>query len=72
MPRCEHKGATCIVGDFWTCKTPGCKNGPQEKEPDLRIRWRRLEFDWTDHWFPFPEFDDEKTPVDRFTGVDRS
>ncbi len=28
MPRCDHPGATCVVGDFWTCKTAGCANGP--------------------------------------------
>jgi hypothetical protein len=30
MPRCNHPEATCAIGDFWTCKTAGCPNGPAE------------------------------------------
>ncbi len=29
--KCDCKTASCVIGDFWTCKTPGCKNGPPKK-----------------------------------------
>ncbi len=32
MPRCDHKGAKCIIGDFWTCTDPDCDNGPDQPE----------------------------------------
>lgn len=63
MPRCSHKEAVCVIGDFWTCKTAGCKNGPPAaKHPG---GWRYApDTTWYIAWPP--EWDeDAKTPVDR-------
>jgi hypothetical protein len=38
MAKCNHAGATCIIGDFWTCKTPGCENGPKPPKPETKTR----------------------------------
>lgn len=73
MPRCRHKEAVCVIGDFWTCKTPGCKNGPKpEAVYTMKPAWTvtgvdqeqgiiTFHFDW-----PPVEWDeDAKTPVSR-------
>lgn len=64
MPACEHKDAVCVVGDFWTCKTPGCKNGPSAgtgDEIEFRVRY------WGNVSTPYQGViewaDDEKTPT---------
>lgn len=43
MPRCNHKEAVCVIGDFWTCKTAGCDNGPKAEKPRTE-KPRQLEF----------------------------
>jgi hypothetical protein len=40
--RCECKSATCVIGDFWTCKTAGCKNGPPKKKSTAEGAFERL------------------------------
>ncbi len=56
MPDCGHKGAVCVVGNFWTCKVRGCVNGPKDepKKQALQEEWPQLSFEWDE---------DFKTPV---------
>jgi hypothetical protein len=45
MPDCGHPGAGCVVGNFYTCKTLGCSNGPE-----VKARARPLSTDVLDSW----------------------
>jgi hypothetical protein len=83
MPACGHQEAVCIIGDFWTCKVGGRKNGPAVQSTGaferLRERaWKQSEVEKAlrDQFyqlsFPFPDdWDDgQKTPVVPFDGGD--
>lgn len=30
---CGHKTAECVIGNFWKCSEPGCKNNPHDDPP---------------------------------------
>ncbi len=34
MANCNHRGASCIVGNFYTCPQRGCPNGPDAAGPN--------------------------------------
>jgi hypothetical protein len=31
--RCACATAACVIGNFWTCSTIGCRNGPTKPKP---------------------------------------
>lgn len=59
MPRCSCPSATCVIGDFWTCKTIGCVNGPDRKADPAPVRRRtpRDTIEIDDNWFLFDPSD---------------
>lgn len=51
MPDCGHPGASCVVGNFWTCPRRGCSNGPDSTEPEPEAERRRSKRDTEPLWF---------------------
>lgn len=62
MPNCGHREAVCVIGDFWTCKVGGCKNGPEIKSTGAFERLRATAFKGQREFLDL-EWDEQKTPV---------